>query len=105
MSNEHPSPTAIPTERRSIGRVVLSILVVTVFSCGQFILIFLGWQAALDTFCAAYPSHPAWLESRDMRSAGIIFGLLSVLYPVYFGMFRLGFQVRRQFDEQQSKPK
>ena len=102
---KHPSATASVTERRPFGRAVLSFLVVAFFACAQFILIFLGWQAAVDALCATYPNHPVWLESRFVRFAGVFFALFCIIYPVYFGMFRLGFQVRRQLDEQQSIPK
>jgi hypothetical protein len=93
-----PSPADYIEPRRITGRVIASFLVVTFFSVAQVLLIYLGWGTAIDLACTVYPAHPAWLEASFLRVMGLIFGLLCVLYPVYFGMFRLGFHVQPLLD-------
>ena len=100
MSNEQPN-SASSREYRSTGRVILSWTVIFVFSFGQLFLIHLGWQATLTTFATSYPEHSGWLQSSFLRSLGVVFGLLCILYPIYFGLFRLGFRTRHHLDEQQ----
>ena len=82
---------------------VLSLIVVIIFSSSQFFLIILGWQAAIDIICLAFPNHPTWFELRSIRGAGIFVALICILYPVYFGLFGLGFQLRHEKDEGQVK--
>jgi len=78
--------------------------VIIFFSFSQFILIFCGWLYLLDLLLDSYPEHPLWLEATVIRAFGLILGMLFVVYPVYFGIFGLGFETRRPSQKQPQAP-
>lgn len=92
MNDGNQSEIAIVTERRSVARTVLAVLTVGVLSLGQFIFIVLGCQSACDAFRFAYPDHMGWLDTPTAGGFGVAFAFLCIIYPIYFGIFRLGSQ-------------